>query len=99
MQPNNIHNAYAKCYTNCCFWLYGFFDLVRSDSMAFIHLTGLPYCNASRYCEFLSTNSPVFGGHQSISRVHHRPLRSTASARTCCSPAWSRWRGSSSRAT
>jgi hypothetical protein len=27
-----------------------FFDLVRSDSMAYINISGNPYCNASRYC-------------------------------------------------
>lgn len=69
-KPENILSGYAKCYTQCCFWLYGFFDLVRSDAMAFIHLTGLPYCNSARYCEYLSTNTPVFGGHQSISRLY-----------------------------
>lgn len=26
------------------------FDLVRSDSLAYINLSGNPYCNSSRYC-------------------------------------------------
>lgn len=27
-----------------------FFDLVRSDCMAYIYMTGNPYCNSARYC-------------------------------------------------
>lgn len=31
-----------------------FFDLVRSESMGYINLVNYPYCNASRYCDFLA---------------------------------------------
>lgn len=34
----------------CTNYVDDFFDLVRSDSMSYIYLTGNPYCNAARYC-------------------------------------------------
>lgn len=37
--------------------------------MAYINLTGIPYCNASRYCEFLCESSKLDTGSQSINRV------------------------------
>ena len=49
-QPLSTETTYGRCCTNSCSWLYGVCDLVRSDAMAMIHLTGLPYCNSSRYC-------------------------------------------------
>jgi len=30
-----------------------FFDLVRSDAMPYIAITGNTYCNAARYCQYL----------------------------------------------
>ena len=35
------------------------FDLVRSDAMAYINLSGNPYCNSARYCEYLCDKSKV----------------------------------------
>lgn len=37
-------------YEKTCGKIVSFFDLVRSDAMAYISLTGNPYCNSSRYC-------------------------------------------------
>jgi hypothetical protein len=47
-----------------------FFDLVRSDAMAYVYLTGNPYCNSSRYCEYLCQHSSITSGSQSISRSY-----------------------------
>jgi hypothetical protein len=55
---------------SCLQVLDNFFDLVRSDSMAFINLAGNPYCNASRYCERLCKESPIAEYSQSISRSY-----------------------------
>lgn len=64
---------------NCCFrfcdcafgWLKPLFELARSESMAYINLTGLPYCNASRYCEYLNRMTNLYNGNQSVNRVSH----------------------------
>ena len=47
-----------------------FFDLVRSDCMCFIYVTGNPYCNSARYCEFLCGQSAITINSQSISRFY-----------------------------
>jgi uncharacterized membrane protein YGL010W len=38
--------------------------------MGYIYLTGNPYCNASRYCEFLCKESPLTQNSQSTSRAY-----------------------------
>ena len=68
-KPITQNTWYAMCCSNYYAWLYDFFDIVRHDAMGYINLTGLPYCNSARYCDFLSVNTPLFGGNQSISRV------------------------------
>ena len=47
-----------------------FFDLVRSDCMCYIYLTGNPYCNSARYCEYLCGESALTRNSQSISRFY-----------------------------
>jgi hypothetical protein len=49
-KPDNSASKYGKCYNIFCGWLTSLFELVRSDTMSYINLTGLPYCNASRFC-------------------------------------------------
>lgn len=69
IKPDNYMGMYGRCYYPICGWLTSLFELVRSDSMAYINLTGLPYCNSSRYCEFLCNNTRLYHGSQSVSRV------------------------------
>ena len=38
---------------------------IREESMTYINLTGLPYCNASVYCEFLNWESYITHGRGS----------------------------------
>lgn len=38
--------------------------------MGYIYLTGNPYCNSSRYCEYLCDKSPLTRNSQSISRAY-----------------------------
>lgn len=54
----------------CLNYVDNFFDLVRSDSMSYIYLTGNPYCNAARYCEYLCNQSSLTRNSQSISRFY-----------------------------
>lgn len=42
--------CYASCFHCLAGWIEPLFELVRSESMAYINMTGVPYCNASRYC-------------------------------------------------
>lgn len=37
--------------------------------MAYINISGLPFCNSARYCEFLCNNSKLFSGSESPIRV------------------------------
>lgn len=46
------------------------FDLVRSDAFAYINLTGNPYCNSARYCEYLCDKSHILEFSQSTSRTY-----------------------------
>jgi hypothetical protein len=69
IKPDNYMGLYGRCYYPICGWLTSLFELVRSDSMAYINLTGLAYCNSSRYCEFLCNNTRLYNGSQPVSRV------------------------------
>lgn len=47
-----------------------FFDLVRSEAMPYIAITGNTYCNAARYCQYLCDQSKVLVNSQSASRAY-----------------------------
>lgn len=66
----NPDGAYTKFYRKTCSCCMGIFDLVRSDAMAFINLTGNPFCNSSRYCEYLCDRSIIMDYSQSTSRAY-----------------------------
>lgn len=66
----NPDGCYNKCYQCCCKCCFLIFDLIRSDAMAFINLTGNPFCNSSRYCEFLCDRSVIMDYSQSTSRAY-----------------------------
>lgn len=59
----NLFNKSCSCCTKV-------FDLVRSDAMAYINLTGNPYCNSARYCEYLCDKSMIMEGSQTASRTY-----------------------------
>lgn len=45
-------------------------DLVRSDALAYVNLTGNPFCNSSKYCEYLCRESFVMDRNQSTMRTY-----------------------------
>jgi hypothetical protein len=51
--PSVIYDSLRNCgdakfqKSNCCNNL---FDLVRSDTLSMVILTGTPFCNAAKYC-------------------------------------------------
>ena len=47
-----------------------FFDLVRSEAMPYIAITGNTYCNAARYCQYLCDQSMIAENSQSASRAY-----------------------------
>lgn len=56
-----------KLFNTCCGPCDKVFDLVRSDAMAYINIAGNPYCNAARYCDYISDQSVVLEEAQSTS--------------------------------
>ena len=65
--PDGCYTKVFQCLCVCCFKV---FDLVRSDAMAFISLTGNPFCNSARYCEYLCDRSIIMDYSQSTSRAY-----------------------------
>lgn len=63
-------DCYPSCFNTVCSPCTKIFDLVRSDAMAYINIAGNPYCNAARYCEYLSDKSVVLEAGQSASRTY-----------------------------
>jgi hypothetical protein len=43
---------------------------VRPDAYAYIHLSGIPYCNAARQCEALCERSNLFASDHSCIRLY-----------------------------
>ena len=58
------------CFQTCCNPCLKVFELVRSDALAFVNLSGNPYCNSSRYCEYLCEKSLLMDGSQATSRTY-----------------------------
>lgn len=54
----------------CVSYIDSCLDLTRTDAMAFIVLTGNPYCNSSRYCELLCYKAPASRYSQSNGRSY-----------------------------
>jgi hypothetical protein len=52
----------------------GFFNLIREESFAYTFLTSLPYCNSSRYCEYLSSESKFYNYNQTVNRLYRLNL-------------------------
>lgn len=51
---SNVNEDNTICANLDCF-----FDLVRSEAMPYIAITGNTYCNAARYCQYLCEQSNV----------------------------------------
>jgi len=67
--PDCDHNTGNPIF-KCCICFAGYFDLTRSDSMAFVYLTGNAYCNSARYCEYVVNKSELTSTSQSSSRIY-----------------------------
>lgn len=60
-----------------------FFDLVRSEAMPYISITGNSYCNSARYCEYLCDQSPALEASQSASRAYRLAAEATLTGIAC----------------
>lgn len=69
-EEQNPDGCYTTCFNSVCSICIRMFDLVRSDSMAYINLAGNPYCNSARYCEYLCDQSLLTESSQSTSRSY-----------------------------
>lgn len=67
MGPNH---CCTKTHKTLCAPCHKVFDLVRSDAMGYIYLSGNPYCNSARYCEYLCDNSASVEAAQTTSRAY-----------------------------
>lgn len=52
------------------FCLCNFFDLTRSDSYAYIYLTGNSYCPSSRHAQYLCHRSAICKANESVLEVY-----------------------------
>lgn len=66
----NPDGCYTNCFNSACGLCLKVFELVRSDSMAYINLAGNPYCNSARYCEYICDQSLLMDNSQSTSRAY-----------------------------
>jgi hypothetical protein len=55
---------------SCDLGCVGFLDLVRSDAMAYVVLTGNSYCNSAKYCEYFTRESMTCDSTQSPLRLY-----------------------------
>ena len=60
-------NTCCKEVFYCCF---GLFDLIRPDAYAYIHLSGIPYCNAARQCQALCEQTHLFNSQHTCIRLY-----------------------------
>lgn len=69
-KPSSKEGLYGRFCDCCCGWLLRIWDLVRSDTMSYVILSGNPYCNSARYCEYLCDKSILTEYSQSCSRIY-----------------------------
>lgn len=67
--PTSSRTNSNKC-IGCCGSFVSYYNLVRSDAMGFVYLSGNAYCNAARYCEYLCDKSTATSNSQQTSRVY-----------------------------
>ena len=69
-KPTDKNSTYARvcgCFCSCFMRIW---DLVRSDAMSYVILSGNPLCNSARYCEYLCDKSLLTEYSQSCSRIY-----------------------------
>lgn len=60
----------SKCWKESCCCCNFIFELVRPDAYAYMHLSGIPYCNAARQCEALCERTHLFSSDHSCIRLY-----------------------------
>ena len=73
LKPNYVENPtspYTYCYQTVCGPFSACLDLVRTDAIPYVYLTGNPFCNSARYCEYLCGRSVIMENTHSTSRVY-----------------------------
>ena len=57
----------CRCVCCCCCSLV---DLSRADAYAYIHLSGIPYCNAARQCQAICLQTNLFYSDDTCIRLY-----------------------------
>lgn len=60
----------TKCCKDVCCCCFSIFDLARSDAYAYIHLSGIPYCNAARQCSAVCERTYLFTSDDTCIRLY-----------------------------
>lgn len=72
-KPNFLRNPdslYTKCHTKLCKSCNSLTDLIRQDAISYVALSGNPYCNSSRYCQYICDRSIITDYALSTSRSY-----------------------------
>jgi hypothetical protein len=64
--PDTIMDIFKVCFD----MKFPTLDLVRSDAIGYVALTGSPFCNSAMYCEYYANESPLSDYSQSIFRTY-----------------------------
>ena len=65
----SLGKSQRNCRNFCCCCT-TFIDLARADTYAYIHLTGIPYCNAARQCQAVCEQTNLFSNNQTCIRLY-----------------------------
>ena len=60
----------GKCCHEVCCCCTSIFDLSRPDAYAYIHLSGIPYCDAARQCEAICEETNLFESDHTCIRLY-----------------------------
>jgi hypothetical protein len=69
VRPVSTENCYAGCFKVACGWIHYLGDLVRSDGLTLVGLTGDSYWIAARYSEYVTGKAPLTEYYQFSSRI------------------------------
>ena len=69
LRPASQEGCCFNCYNSVCCWYKNIGELIRSDAMILVSLTGNNYWRSSRYCEYLNRRAPLTQFFQFSSRL------------------------------
>lgn len=67
--PEHWENSDNFC-LRCCNSFAAYYDLVRSDALTYVYLSGNSYCNSARYCDYVVHKSELTDNSQGMNRIY-----------------------------